>query len=963
MVSGIEQNVTEVEGDVTKVQKRVEEVNGRVATVETTSITNVEHLRTELETARTQLAILANDVTAPTGKVATLTARLDAMTTELSTTKTNFVQQMDALSGTTTQLLQKLETDTLRKFDDVQTAHSQAVQQLESMNGLVQTLIQDNATLKQLVDDHRMQEAQNRASLEQSLQAVISSVQSELEQDRSANRAMGGDVAQTNDSLERIDQDVQGLRLLDRERNRQLVELAALPGLLSSMQAEVDGLKEGQARGVATDAVAATQAREENLQAELAKLSREMDGLRQLDSSRAQEMTALAAMRQELASTRADLEEMKLREAEGRAGAAAASRGIDLNAEISRVQEKTKQLRSSPPSSGTTRAMAEPEEYNVPVVQGAVIDAGDEPGEIVSSAASVENDPNDQINAALDGLRQLQASLNQDRPQAQAAAPSCTSAADRLNARNAARSGGIAPSSAQTSPVVAERKMAPASESYQPQEKSPKAIESAPQANNPRKEVSLLRQAREEINASLATLQMGSAPETAATASPSGSPNRDIGAAGHTPAPAGRPSSSADPIMDAARRRMRDDDSPMVSGPPASFAPDPSAPNVSRGGALPSQAVRASSIGTGTLCEKSISVVVSDRQSTAPTPARGSPVQQLDYESAGGDQDRGMDPPDEASPARATDVQRYSDPPEDEDSSLIAQVPYYKVPPVAQESEAATAEATESKGVILIQKTTDERKKYQYYDPVEDKQQVVEQHSTSAEREITETTEVVASEPAGVTAGEKRGVDASAEASPSPQARAANDESPESSPDTSKWSTKTAGELIEQRRMQRMLAGRATMEAAAKTRPPPPPQDSAEDNLSPRSAAPFSRTNPPARDDQDPQQSIRHQQMRKARQPLHLAIARLSRRLSNLPGQAEEVLLLRARIWPPLPKISLASRTKQRSSDADSRGWRRTLDRHQPMLAVVPRCRHLVWTVSSQWWSLPTRSPLRLPTI
>lgn len=857
VVTTIEGNVTEVEGSVNKAKGRVEEVDGRVTAVETSAITNVEHLRTELETARTQLAILANDVTAPTGRVATLTARLDAMTTELGTTKTTFAQQMDALNGTTTQLLQKLETDTLRKFEDVNSAHAQAVAQLESMDGLVQTLVRDNAALKQLVDDNRMQEAQNRAALEQSLHALIASVQAELEQDRTTTRAMVGDVGKTNDSLERIDQDVQGLRLLDRERNRQLVELAALPQLLSSMQAEVDSLKEGQARGVVSTDV--TQARDGNLQAELAKLSREMDGLRQLDQSRAQEMAAMAAMREELASTRAELEDIKSRDAEGRSTAAPASRGIDLNAEISRVQEKTKQLRSSPPSSGT-RAIAEPEESALPVGQGAAIDAGDEPGEIVTSAADTmendPNDPNDQINAALDGLRRLQASLSQD------AAPTSTSAADRLNARNAARSGGSVPSSAQTSPVVAERKTASVSESYQPQEKSPKAIESAPQDNNAREEVSLLRQAREEINASVATLQMGSAHDSANEASPPGSPNRDIGAAGHTPAPAGRPLSSADPIMDAARRRMRDDDSPMASGPPASFAPDPSAPNVSRGGALPSQATRDAAIG-------------------APTPARHTGVQ-LDYENVGGDGDRGMDPPDEASSARMPGAQRYNDPPEDEDSSLVKQVPYYKkVPPVAQEeTETSTAhprtdaietnEVTERKGVILIQKTTDERKKYQYYDPVQDKQQVVEQQSTSVEREITETTQVVAaqitSEPPAVENEKERGLDASAEAPPSPPARAANDDSPESSPDTSKWSIKTAGELIEQRRMQRMLAGRATMEAAAKSNPPQPPPDVVENNISPRSAAPFSRTNPTARDEQDPQQSIRQQQMRKARQ-------------------------------------------------------------------------------------------------
>mmetsp|Transcript_18348 Transcript_18348/g.52527 ORF Transcript_18348/g.52527 Transcript_18348/m.52527 type:complete len:1619 (-) Transcript_18348:247-5103(-) len=937
-VGTIERNVTDVGSGVQQVKGRVEEVDGRVTTVESTSATHLDSLRAELDATRTQLALLSNDVTAPTGKVATLTSRLDTMATELSTTQTTVAQQIESLNGTTTQLLQKLETDTLRKFEDMGTAHAQAVGQIESTTALVQTLIEENAALRQVVDANRMQEAQNRAALEQSVQGWASNLQAEMEQDRTSHQKVLGDVSQTNDTVDRIDQDVQGLRLLDRERNRQLVELSALPQLLSSLQAEVDGLKAGQAQ-VRDVHVAATHAREEGLQAELAKISRDVDGLRLLDQSRAQEVAALAALREELATTRSEVAEMKSREAEGRSavdrfgqdvemlrladqdrrgeledvkarspavaaipvgagGATATSRGIDLNAEISRVQEKTKQLRSSPPSSGT-RVVAEVEEANVPIVRGAAVESADsEPGEIVMSlpqqeAVEEEDDPNDQINAALDGLRKLQESLNRDRVQA---AP--TSAADRLNARSTARSVSSAPSSAHSSPIIAARKDRPASGAPQSYEKAPKAIESTvptDEASPPedtlreaREEVSLLRQARKEINASLATLKMGSAVDVG---SPPGSPSSDFGSPGHTPAPAVRPSSTADPIADAARRRLRDGDSPMVADTAASSAPDPTAPNVSRGGAFPSsQAVRASSIGTGTYCEKSVTTVMTEmsgRESSAPTPVRYTGTQ-LDYESAG-DHGRGVDPPDEVSAASGAKAQRYSDPPEDDVSSLAAQVPYYKVPPVHQEMaetvteaapKAATLDtsgstsdaietmevATENKGVILIQKTTDERKKYQYYNPVEDTHQVVEQQSSSVEREVTETSaiEVVAAPSAPEPQGE-RNLGAT-EAAPAPQSpsRESKDKSPESSPDTSKWSTKSAGELIEQRRMQRMLAARSTMEAAAGSKAPPSPPAAADNNLSPRSTASSSSINPPPRDG-DHQRSVRQQQMRKAR--------------------------------------------------------------------------------------------------
>jgi len=816
-VTTLQHQVADTDGTLQQVRGRTEEVDVRVGAVEATSATHLDQLRAELDAARTQLALLSNDVTGPTGKVTTLTNRLDTVTAELSTARAALAQQMDAANATHAQLLQALETDTLRKLDGVHTAQSQAGQRIGEMAALVQGLLKENAALKQLVDDQRMQEAQNRSALEQSLQASVATVRAELEQDRTAGRALADGAAKTGDQLERLEQDVQGLRLLDRERNRQLVELAALPQLLSSLHSEVDAFKNGQAaRGgaVSADAAAVQTAREDGLWTELANLSREVEGLRQMDQSRAaRDGAAMAALREELAAARAELDEMKSSgEAEGRGGAvpAGSSRGIDLNAEISRVQEKTKQLRSSPPSSGPTG-----------------------PGQMVVSSIADEDDPNDQINTALDGLRKLQESLNGNRGP-----------------------GGSAPPSAHTSPIMAERKAEP----LRPLEKAPKVIESTPQENVNQQDVALLRQARDEISASLATLQKGSA--THGVNSPPASSKTDIGAAGHTPAPGARPLSFADPIADAARRRLRDDGSPMVAGPPASFAPDPTAPNVSRGGALPSSSVHsvsASSVATG-------SYSVATVTSSAPTPARHTGLQL--------DEGRGMDPPDEMSPARMSEAQRYSDPPDEEASSLAAQVPYYKAPPLEQAATRPSSDAieiaespTENKGVILIQKTTDERKKYQYYNPVEDKQHVVEQHSSSVEEvEVTDTNNVVPApptlKPAAVETKTEKGLDAS-DIPPSSPGRAVRDQSPASSPETSKWSTKTAGELIEQRRMQRMLAGRATMEAAVQSKPLSPPV-AAEDQLSSRSAASNSSTNPSPRDG-DRQRSIRQQQMRKAR--------------------------------------------------------------------------------------------------
>jgi len=1129
LVGNLERSLGGVSTELRSTTVRGTELGTKIGNVESMAVTAIDALKLSMAQVKNELTAL-NAEFAPQGRVGVLSTRVDDLGTALTGTESALMSTLEDISRTTTNHIQKLRDDTNNQLAELNQRLVKTEEEKHNLAGIVdQNMIiarevttEAETRLTNKINDVLLKIDADKSQINNDVQHHLSTLRSEIDEDRTVTTQKFNETTRTTERMERISQDVEGLRLLDRERNRTMQQLLTMSDQIVALEGEIRSSRDEmmQDRDVQ---VSETKSREENMAAQLSqyrddvrKISRDVDGLRLLDKSRCEDIQTLMAVRDEIAAARGDINDLKAKNDEARSvvdrfgqdvemlrladqerkgeldqvksqqqqqqqqqqsapppAPVATSRGLGIDdgtaeqdhlrsevanlrreLELVRVQEKTKQLRSTPPSAVAS-------DRDIPIVQTFSVDAaaaddvdvraitrsptfppdqnasrslepiestienseagGADVVKVISDEEKIppprqEDDPNDQINAALDGLRKLQESLNRGRGQQQQQQPPqqsqqspAASASERLNARSAARSAGSAPSSSQSSPMAAMRKEVPEPMMQQPTAQEVEAVPRSFEASEgpapseqtspedtlrqAQEEVALLRQAREEINASLATLKMESAPNAAGQSSVGGgdvvgvkrmvddaaatiqeaedmiaTPKKErYGAPGHTPAATAR-DTAADPIADAAMRRLRDDGSPIV-GAAYSPAPDPTAPNVSRGGALPPRVTQESTIRTIEYEARTTTTAAADASDSGRNAMPPTPTRELVYH--GTVSSRGVDPPDEISASSGSKVQRLNDPPDDFSAGASRAVPQVPTPastiaqavshelPVSgaptissaqprHEDEVSMASANgvetvgvtaKNKSVILIQKMTDERKKYQYYNPTTRSDQVVDKKSSSVETEVVESIEVVRASPTPPTdespplaARRKdvqeivgdRGLDVSGLLStqsqggsspPEPtevasmreKAAAAvpkpiqESETPESSPDSSKWSAKSAGQMIEQRRIQRMLAGRASMEAPKVA--PRPSTDAA--TLSPRSDA-SSVHSSPHDEDQKAQRLLRQHQIRKAR-PQGQRAAPPSRHRSIVE---EAIQFARANRGPDAPSANMATSPK-----------------------------------------------------